>query len=176
MRTRALAVLAAPAPSLATAVPAQASWVPVAPKDGGRVQAQAVSFKNHPGSSPMKQVRSSLLSCRGTVISKVVVKDGSKPAGELTVYAQPARNTTAVACFKHVGTTKGKRLPTSVALVSAKSPTAKPAVEVVASGNFVSYAGPVGISNVKGACVQAAGVIKVGKKAVLAQSPVLCDR
>lgn len=179
MRTRALiaSTLALPAVALASAVPAQASWTPVTPKTGGRVSAQAVSFKNYAGGAPMRQVRSSSVKCTGTVISRQVVKHAGKPAGELTIYVNSKNKTTAIACFKHVGITKGKRLPTSVALVSAKSATAtKPAVQVVASGNFISYAGPAAIGGVKGACVQAAGAMKIGKKAVSIESPVLCDK
>ncbi|MDN5564761.1 MAG: hypothetical protein L0G49_13520 [Luteococcus sp.] len=169
--------LTLPALALASAIPAQATWTPVTPKTGNRVSAQAVSFKNYAGGAPMRQVRSSSVKCTGTVISRQVVKHAGKPAGELTIYVNAKNKTTAIACFKHAGITKGKRLPTSVALISAKSATAtKPAVHVVASGNFVSYAGPAAISGVKGACVQAAGAIKIGKKTVAIESPVLCDR
>ena len=168
-----------PVSLLATALPAHAAdstWVATTPTQG--VSAQRVVGSTAPGASPLRQVRSSTVSCAGTLISRTPAKLGKTVVGELSIYIVNKNTGTAIACFKHVGPTKGVRLPTSVSIVAAKKATAtRPAVTVLATGNFRSWAGPAAIGGVnrKGYCVAAGGAMKYKGKTITAQSPLMCN-
>lgn len=168
------AALLIPATALGTVLPASAS---TAKDDAARVKAQAVAKYTAPKASPLRVMRSTGQTCSGTVVHRQTVGERGKPAGELFVYSKPGNGGTMIACFKHVGMTKGKRLPTAVTILGAKGATAtKASVQVVAAGNFVSYAGPAVIAGTKGQCVQALGSVKYAGKGYAVISPVLCSK
>ncbi len=177
MRKHILATtLLIPATALATALPAHAQFGP-ADTGKGTVQAQAVQKRTAPGAAPLKALRSTGQSCSGQNVWRQTVSEKGRPIGQLDVYYKSGNKGTLIACFKHVGATKCKRLPTAVSIAAAKSQTAtQPAVQVTAAGNFRSYAGPAVVGGANGQCVVAAGSIKYAGKTYLVTSPVLCDK
>lgn len=167
------ATLLIPATALGAALPASAS---TATNDAARVKAQAVAKYTAPKASPLRVMRSTGQTCSGTIVYRQTVGERGKPAGELFVYAKPGNGGTMIACFKHVGMTKGKRLPTAVTVIGAKQPPRTPAVQVIAHGNFRSWAGPAVIAGAKGQCVVASGSVKYAGKTYVVTSPILCDK
>ncbi|GAA1398579.1 hypothetical protein [Luteococcus peritonei] len=179
MSKRAIAIAAlSPLALLGATLPAQAAdsgWAPV-PKQQ-TVKAKMVTGRTAPGASPLRQIRSSSVRCAGTLIDRQYAYLGRTVVGELTIYTTSANRGTAIACFKHVGPTKGVNLPTSVSLVAIKSERAtRPAVQVVASGRFRSWAGPAAIGGVnnKGYCVLAAGAMQYKGRTVVVESDLMC--
>lgn len=164
---------AVPLAAVATIVPAQAATTGT----DRTVKAASVTTATAPGAYPLRAVRSSTVRCAGTLVSRTNAMAGKTLVGTLEVYGSKANGGTMVACFRHAGATAHKRLPTSVSVVAAKSARAtKPAVAVVASGNFISWAGPAAVSGVRGNCFQAAGAVKYMGKAVAVTTPAVCTK
>lgn len=186
MRKHLLATAALlPATALATALPASAATIGDA-TSAAQVKAASVTTHVQAGAAPLFAIRSTGQTCSGTLVARKTLSDKGKVLGELDVYHKTSNKGTLIACFKHAGVTKGKRLATAVSIGAVKpaaataaakrNTTVKPAVQVTAQGNFVSWAGPAVVGGAKGQCAVAAGGVQYMGKAYVVTSGLLCGR
>lgn len=110
----------------------------------------------------------------GQNVWRQTVSEKGRPIGQLDVYYKSGNKGTLIACFKHVGATKGKRTHRGVDR-RGQEPDGHPARRPgdLVAGNFRSYAGPAVVGGANGQCVVAAGSIKYAGKTYLVTSPVL---